>query len=92
MKNHEQFWLKPFQLHQLDTQYGQHNKFVVNCDLRVCKKGDENCALGQTCQSTNRYDIFYDSNDTTPGRRRRDTDSVSFYIIILLYINLIFIT
>ena len=81
-KNHEQFWLKPFQLNQLDNkQYSQHNKFVVDCDLRVCKKGDENCALGQTCQSTNRYDIFYNNNDTSVGRRRRDTDfEVSFIL------------
>ena len=69
MRNHDQFFLKPF---QIDSQ-SLANKFNVVCKLAACKEGswtDQNgaCWLGNTCNS--RYDIF-----NQLGRRRRQADT-----------------
>ena len=69
MRNHDQFFLKPF---QIDNQ-SLANKFDIVCKLAACKEGSwtaQNgaCWLGNTCNS--RYDIFNQS-----GRRRRQADT-----------------
>ena len=69
MRNHDQFFLKPF---QIDSQ-SLANKFDIVCKLAACKEGSwtgQNgaCWLGNTCNS--RYDIF-----NQLGRRRRQADT-----------------
>ena len=56
MRNHDQFFLKPFQI-----ESNRANKFDIKCKLAVCKLGswaDPSgvCKLGSTCND--RYNIF----------------------------------
>ena len=68
MRNHDQFFLKPF---QIDSQ-SRANKFDLVCKLAACKKWswDQSgvCELGNTCY--NRYNPLYQV-----GRRRRETSN-----------------
>ena len=67
MRNHDQFYLKPF---QIDSKNGA-NKFDIVCKLAACKEGswtNQNsvCRLGNKCST--RYDPLSISQ---VGRRRR---------------------
>ena len=74
--NHDQFYLKPF---QLDTKNA--NKFNIDCDLVACTDKSGICSpgtssFGESCSS--RYDVFNLASDDGKGRRRRDAEEVCF--------------
>ena len=67
MRNHDQFFLKPFQIDSKNSA----NKFDIVCKLAACKEGswtNQNsvCRLGNTC--IDRYDPL---SSSPVGRRRR---------------------
>ena len=69
MRNHDQFFLKPF---QINSQNGA-NKFDLVCKLAACKRGswDQSgvCELGNICKTR------YDPLGYQAGRRRRQVSN-----------------
>ena len=84
LQNHDQFFLKPF---QIEGQVA--NTFNINCQITTCRKdsnyaNDGLCDLNDKC--SNRYDVFNLKATHLPteepeysdpmGRRRRDAEEV----------------
>ena len=67
MRNHDQFFLKPFQIDSRNSA----NKFELVCKLAACKFGQNGvCQVGNECSS--RYSVF-----NQVGRRRRQADNAN---------------